>query len=198
MPTPLWNSLEVAKLAMALLTPVTIALLGIYVHHVSKRFEEAQWKSQKLIEKRIAIYDDIGPLLNDLLCYFTFIGCWKEMRPVDVIRLKRRLDRKIFLAAPLFPATFLQACMHFQRTCFQTYGGWGTEPKLRTKFVRRRDATAGWEQSDEACFSPDEHLTQPTEVQEAYAKVMREFTDAFGMPCAEGTLVTGRLPKDIQ
>ena len=60
-PESTWNTLEIAKLAVSVLTPAAIAILGIYIHRVTKRFEDSQWKSQKLIEKRIAIYDDLAP-----------------------------------------------------------------------------------------------------------------------------------------
>ena len=63
-----WNWLEVAKLAAVLLMPVALAVFGVYIHRVTKRFEHLQWRSQKLIEKRLAIYDDLAPHFNDLLC----------------------------------------------------------------------------------------------------------------------------------
>jgi hypothetical protein len=36
-------------------------VLGIYIHRVTKRFEHLQWRSQKLVEKRLAVYDDLAP-----------------------------------------------------------------------------------------------------------------------------------------
>ncbi|WP_077036777.1 hypothetical protein [Pelomonas sp. KK5] len=97
-----WSWLEVAKLVASLLIPLTLAGVGVFVHRVTRQFEHLQWRSQKLIEKRIAIYDDLAPLFNDLLCYFTYVGRWKEMSPPDVVALKRVVDKKIYMAAPLF------------------------------------------------------------------------------------------------
>lgn len=76
-----WTWLEVAKIASSLLIPITIVALGIYVHRITKQFEHRQWRSQKLIEKRLAIYDDLAPQFNDLLCYFTYVGCWRDFDP---------------------------------------------------------------------------------------------------------------------
>ena len=90
------------KLLFQLLTPAAVAALGYYSTRVLKRFEHFQWRNQRLIEKRIAIYDSIAPDLNDLLCYFTYVGCWKELAPPDVVALKRSIDKKIYLAAPIF------------------------------------------------------------------------------------------------
>src|SRR5258708_2100639 len=105
-----WSWLEVAKLAASLVTPVVVATFGIYIHRVTKRFEHLQWRSQKLIEKRLTVYDDLAPLLNDLLCFFTYIGAWKEMDPPTVVGLKRKVDKKLHLAAPLFSPRFFEAC----------------------------------------------------------------------------------------
>jgi hypothetical protein len=121
-PSP-WNSLEVAKLITGVLTPIVLAVFGIYIHRVSKRFEHLQWRSQKLIEKRLAVYDDFAPQLNDLLCYFTYVGVRKEMRPPAVLSLKREIDKKAHLAAPLFSESFYKACKKFQDLCFETYTG---------------------------------------------------------------------------
>ena len=73
-----WNWLEVAKLATGLLTPAVIAAGGVYVHRITKQFEHTQWWGQKLVEKRLAIYDDMAPAFNDLLCYFTYVGSWRD------------------------------------------------------------------------------------------------------------------------
>ena len=75
--------------------PIVVILLGFWVNQKTKRLEHLQWRSQKLVEKRLAVYDDLAPDLNDFLCYFTFVGLWKELRPPDVVALKRKVDRKI-------------------------------------------------------------------------------------------------------
>ena len=71
-----WNSLEVTKLIVAALTPLAV-LLGIWVARATRRLEASQWVNQKLIEKRINLLEEILPRLNDLYCYFEWIGNWK-------------------------------------------------------------------------------------------------------------------------
>lgn len=138
-----WNWLEVAKLFAGLLAPAAIAVFGVYIHRVTKRFEYLQWRSQKLVEKRLAIYDDLAPQLNDLLCYFTYVGCWKDLNPPDVVSLKRTIDKKVHLAAPLFSESLFSACTEFQSLCFETYTGWGRDALLRTQWQRRQEARSG-------------------------------------------------------
>ncbi|HEY3309678.1 MAG TPA: hypothetical protein VGJ93_14590 [Desulfuromonadaceae bacterium] len=84
-----WTSLEVVKLISSSLTPLVIAGVGVYIHRLTKRFEHLQWRNQKLVEKRLNIYDDLAPLLNENLCYFTCVGSWKEKTPSEVIASKK-------------------------------------------------------------------------------------------------------------
>ena len=196
MDSGLWNWLEVAKLLAGLLVPVALAICGVYIHRVTKRFEHVQWRSQKLIEKRLAIYDDLAPLLNDLLCYFTYVGGWKELDPPSAVALKRTIDRKMYLAAPLFSEDFFAACMTFQNLCFATYNGWGQDASLRTSFERRRDARSkDWSAEWEACFSTEP--TGPSLVREAHRLVMEAFARDIGVYEAFAVPVSGRTPSNV-
>ena len=49
-PSDPWNSLEIAKLVIAFLTPLSVALFGWFVSRRLKKLELAQWSNQKLIE----------------------------------------------------------------------------------------------------------------------------------------------------
>jgi hypothetical protein len=174
-----WNWLEVAKIAAGLLTPVALALLGIYIHRVTKQFEHSQWRSQKLVEKRLTVYDDTAPLFNDLLCYFTYVGGWRDMDPPAVVAWKRALDKKIHLAAPLFTEDFFRACMGFQELCFSTYGGWGQDALLRTSTKRRRQSRLDWKHEWNSHFAED--VAELHEVQAAYHRVMESFSKDIGV-----------------
>jgi hypothetical protein len=65
-----WTWLEVAKLIVAALTPIAIALAGIYIHRVTKNFEHIQWRSQKLIEKRLTIYDSMATFERHFMLFY--------------------------------------------------------------------------------------------------------------------------------
>jgi hypothetical protein len=177
----MWNTLEVAKLVVGFLTPCLLAGLGIYIHRVTKRFEDSQWRSQKLVENRLEIYSDLAPYFNDLLCYFTFIGGWKELDPPSVISLKRVLDKKIHLAAPLFSDEFLSCCTQFQSLCFETYNAWGFDARLRT-FSGPREAVLAekWDPNWSNLFA-DNDTTAPDEIQNAYKNVMDCFSREIGI-----------------
>jgi len=191
-----WNWLEVAKLSASLLVPGALAVFGVYIHRVTKRFEHVQWRSQKLIEKRLAVYDDLAPQLNDLLCYFTYVGSWKELDPPNAVGLKRTVDKKMYLAAPLFSEEFFAACMAFQGLCFATYTGWGRDASLRTRFERRRDARPkDWNAEWEACFSSDP--TEPPLVREAHKRVMEAFARDIGVHGSFVVPPSGGIPSNV-
>ena len=134
-----WNSLEVAKLVVGLLTPAAVAGLGFYLQRLGTRVENRQWANQKIVERRLAIYEDVAPMLNDLLCYFTYVGAWREMDPPALIKLKRDLDKRLHLAAPLFPACWADSARAFTHACFETMGrDWGGSAQLKTAFANRQ------------------------------------------------------------
>lgn len=192
-----WTWLELAKLITGALTPAALAVFGIYVHRVTKRFENLQWRSQKLVEKRLAIYDDLAPHFNDLMCYFTYVGCWKELDPPAVVALKRTMDKKIHLAAPLFSETFFTSCMNFQSLCFETYTGWGRDTLLRTKCERRQQARShDWKNEWNECFG--ETPCDPKSVQSAYGEIIKNFSADIGVHESFVVPQSGRVPNNIR
>lgn len=197
MQTDPWNSLEIAKLIAGLLTPIALGGFGIYVHRVTKRFEHLQWRSQKLVEKRLAIYDDLAPHFNDLLCYFTYVGVWRDLDPPEVVKLKRVMDKKIYLGAPLFSTEFFAACMDFQTLCYETYNGWGQDASLRTNTHRRREARPkDWKPEWENLFSA--HVADTAEIRAAYKRVMEVFAQDIGVHATFAVPVSGRVPENVR
>jgi hypothetical protein len=192
-----WSWLEIAKLAASLATPIVVAILGVYIHRVTKQFEHLQWRSQKLIEKRLAVYDDLAPMLNDLLCYFTYVGAWKELDPPTVVALKRKVDKKVHLAGPLFSPRFFEACMAFQNVCFEMYAGWGIDARLRSQFARRKDVWgAKWDIGSEELFSDE--TADPQTVRATYREVMEAFATDLGVVPAPSVPHSGRVPRNIR
>ena len=192
-----WNWLEIAKLAVGGLTPILLAGLGVYIHFITKRFENLLWRNQKLIEKRLAIYDDLAPLLNNVLCYFTYVGNWREHSPPEIVSVKRKIDQKLHLAAPLFSEEFFVACTGFQHLCFKTYTGWGRDALLRSNFERRRQACgSAWNVEWDAFFSAD--VSDPDDVRAAYQRAMEVFARDIGVHPKFVVPDSGTVPRNIR
>jgi hypothetical protein len=82
-----------AKLFVSLLTPIAVVAIGYFLNARLRSIEERRWLNQKVIEKRLALFESMAPKLNDLLCYFTYVGHWKELQPPRIIGLKREPDK---------------------------------------------------------------------------------------------------------
>ena len=159
----------------------------------------------KIIERRLEIYDKIAPQLNDLLCYFTYVGCWKDLTPEEVIKMKRVLDKEIYLAQPLFSSNFFSHCMAFVNLCYEPFVGWGKDAKLRTKFENRKEANSEWNLSWEEMFSKDEKdkdgkekISKPIEIRAAYIKLMNCFSEEIGFVKAIEDLALGKTPNNVR
>lgn len=137
-----------------LAVPVVVAVMAGRFNDQLKKWEANQWRNQELIKARLEYYRILVPKMNDLMCYFTFIGSWKDLTPPQVVDLKRTLDREFYCAAPLFSDGVLTAYNEFMATCFETFGSWGRNARLRTGFGRRREAAgADWNPEWEDMFS---------------------------------------------
>ena len=57
---------------MDALTPLTVAALGIFIARASRRIEQVQWANQTVVTRRLDIFGQLAPGLNQLLCFATF------------------------------------------------------------------------------------------------------------------------------
>jgi hypothetical protein len=194
-----WTSLEVVKLIVSALTPIIIAGLGIWIARITKRFEHHQWISQKIIERRIQVYDEVAPLLNDLVVYFTYVGHWKELTPPQIIEAKRKLDRCVHISAAFFSEQFLSDYFSFINLCFKVFQGKGTNASLRIDVKHHRErAGASWKPEWDDLFCKEESdLVKPKLVRSAYQKLMKTLAIELqpGLPLNE--VPSGRLPWEV-
>ena len=192
-----WNSLEVARFLVSLLTPALLLLIGYMINDSQRRnqqhfemtqrenqrhFEERQRMSERLIEKRIDIYDQVGPKFNDIYCYFNHVGHWKELKPTDLISYKRLLDKTMFTYRPMFSEQLFTSYTNFINSAYQARSSISEDARLRTSIAHRREAAerAGypWNSGWEANFTGEENTE---EVSSAYKELMENFAAELGM-----------------
>ncbi len=176
-----WSSLEITKLVVAGLTPVLVAFFGFWLNRRLKSLEQAQWSRQKVIERRIRAYDEMAKPVNELFCFYCYVGTWKDLAPPDVVRLKRQLDQTAHISAPLFDHEFLEKYNVLMDRCFSTFGRWGEDAKLRTLPDRRQEAARDtWQDHWDECFSSRGEVSEPSDVRAAYAEFMAYLARAMG------------------
>jgi hypothetical protein len=179
-----WNSLEVIKLIVGILTPLSVAAFGWFISRRLKRFELVQWTNQKLIEKRLALYDSVAPLLNQLLCFYTWVGHWKDISQSDVIKAKRELDKPFNIYRHLFDDDVYGAYHAYIHALFETHTGAGRDAKIRSHIRsvdgdRTRHCTYTWNPMWSERFS-SEHVVEKTDVRKYYFRLMDGLRVALG------------------
>src|SRR6516225_5319485 len=97
-----WTSVQIATLVVEALTPITVAGLGVLFARTSRRIEQVQRANQTVVNRRLDIFGQLAPGLNQLLCFATFVGGWKEIQPKDAIATKRKLDETMYANRVLF------------------------------------------------------------------------------------------------
>ncbi len=196
-PQEIWNSLEIAKLLVGALTPIIIIIIGIWIAKITKRLEQKEWASRRVIERRVDVYDEISPSLNDLLTYFTFVGQWKELTPPELIEKKRLTDRNVYVSSAFFSKKFISAYFSFMHACFETYIGWGYDARLRCDPHRHKEAAKeNWNNSWDVLFSPEEKRTTPKKVKDKYISLMKILTDELQLGLDSSRLTPGRTPEN--
>jgi plasmid stabilization system protein ParE len=184
-----WNSLEIAKLAVGVLTPIFLFVLAYVVSRAARRVEQAQWTSQKLIERRLELYEDMAPMLNDLFCFFVLVGHFQEVKPPDAISRKRDLDRIFHAHAPLFTPEFRDRYQDFLDVCYVHFVGAAQPARLRASIEAQRRERTTWAPEWNAMFADREDESSPLQIANAYDDMMDSFASDVEAPRA------GRRPR---
>ena len=163
------SSLDIAKLAIDALTPILVLVLGIFITTSIKN-------SERSTDLRSEIYKTIGMDLNDIYCYLSFVGGWKDLSPIDVIARKRSIDRAIFTYRPFFSSELFTTYQHFMHEAFKPFSGPGTDACIRSDIEspngdRRRHCINKWDPAWETRFTKEQnHKAQG----EAYSKFLEQ------------------------
>ena len=174
-----WNGLAIATLAVAAVTPLTVAAVGYYFAKASQRLEHVQWANQTVITRRLDIFGQVAPWLNQLLCFATFVGRWKEIHPLEAIGLKRKLDETMYANRLLFSDGLFEAYRAFMTALFAMYATVGADAHLRapidSQWGDRRDLS-WWTKEMEVLFSVDK-TSSTDDIQAAYEVLAERFRD---------------------
>lgn len=179
-----FTALEITKLMAGALTPISVAILGLFLGRAAKRFEARQWANQKVVEKRIAVYDLVAPQLNDLYCYLCRVGNWKELSPADIILTKRKTDRTVYVYRPLFSPLLFETYQAFVGCCFATWSGEGHDARILTDVEKHKAAALLAGKPWDALWSNkfDSSKAVPiARTQAAYDALMMRFSKELGV-----------------
>jgi len=159
---------------IAVLGPVIIAFLIFRYKRIIKGLEKKHKTDQKIIEKRIEIYDRIGPQLNDIFCFYCYNGNWKEITPLDMVSLKKELDKDIAVSTPLFSNDVNEKYIDFMRLCFVSFSGWEHEEKIKSLYELRQENNLEWN-DDWIPFFDTNNVVEAVKVKEKYDELIASF-----------------------
>jgi len=161
--------------------PVLTALLAFIAAWVAIRFDRRKTVNQELIKKRIALYDQVVPKANDMLCFYLCIGTWKQLTPTQVLGHKRELDRFINVYGGLFSPKFVTSYKDFIQSYFCEFRGRGKPAQLRANAEwLKREFGSAWQNGWEDSFAPAEERTDPDTLADRYHKFLQVFGVEIG------------------
>jgi regulator of replication initiation timing len=125
------DELEYVKIGIAALTPIVTGIVGALVLRMGARIEHGKTLHRELLKKRLDLFEDIAPKLNDLYCFFQAIGHWSDLNPHEIISRKRAIDRALHINRFLFDQDVWEAYREFEDLHFEMYSEVGRPAKLR-------------------------------------------------------------------
>jgi hypothetical protein len=173
------NALDVAQLVVSALTPLMLFVLGLMVTRATRRFEQAEWANRKVVERKLTLYEDMSPLINDLYCFFNLVGHFQEVTPPDAVSRKRTLDRLFYTHAPLFGQEFKDRYQSFMNACFQVFSAVAQDAKLKASIDAQRRERTRWDPDWDAMFAR-EMETSRDEFAKAHDELMETFAGEVG------------------
>jgi hypothetical protein len=173
-----WTSVQIATLAVAAITPITVAALGVLVARTSRRIEQVQWANQTVVIRRLDISTQLAPALNQLLCFATFVGGWKDIQPKQAIAVKRQLDETMYANRVLFSDALFTAYHQFMTTLFAMYATTDADAALRapikTQWGDRRNMP-WWDDASMASLFTTATPATTGDIQAAYDQLAEQF-----------------------
>jgi len=176
----IWTSLKIPIMIIASLAPVIIIFLVIRYKRIIKGLKEKHQTNQGIVEKRIEIYDRIGPKLNDIISFFCYSGNWKELTPMDMMRLKKELDQDINTYAPLFSDDLSKKYFGFIHLCFVSHSGWEHKEKIKSLYEIRQEHYVEWN-DDWIQFFDTNNVVEAIKLREAHNELKDYFQSTFRM-----------------
>jgi hypothetical protein len=176
---------QALDLLVGALTPISVGLLGFYVNSRVKGLEQEQWQNRKIVEKRIEFFEKVAPDLNALLCFYTWVGNWKELSPPQVIAVKRRLDKEFHVHRYLLGEDVFARYSDFVERLFTVFAGPGQDALIRAALTselgdRTLHSNHMWEEKWRACFDEAKAVDR-REIRRAYDALMASFQSAIGL-----------------
>ena len=153
-------------------------MIGLVVARTGRRLEAVQWTNQTVVQYRLKIFEKVAPMLNQLLCFGTFVGTWKEITPAEVMGIKRQVDEIMYSNRLLFSNELFNTYRRFMLVMFSMYATKGADALVRapieSKWGSRRHQE-WWEDSMTRLFAAEVEKSSLDQIQSAYEELASRF-----------------------
>ncbi len=108
------------KLCSAIIIPLVLVWLGFLV-------ESSLGAKEKVVEKRIEIYEKVGPLLNDIFVHVQHVGHWKQINQTAAVNSKRDADKLMYSNQAFWSPELFEAYQVYMRSAFKMFNEEGKD-----------------------------------------------------------------------
>jgi hypothetical protein len=127
----------------------------------------------------------MAPLMNDLVCFFTTIGHFRDIDPPAVIERKRQLDKLYFINEHLFDSTFRARYQQFIDAYFEHWKSPGEDAKIKASasWIRGERGPRTWDRDWDRLFTPEpiDGGALARSQREKYDRAMEAFAAQLGL-----------------
>jgi hypothetical protein len=132
--------LDIVNTIISFLTPLAIAVVGFFIQRVLAQ-QNQNWRIQeRLVDKRVEIYQSIAEDLNKIYCYVMDVGTFKDESPDEIIQAKRNVDKNMYMYQAIWPEETFNQFKEYMDSAFATYQGYGEDAKIRATTIEKRSA----------------------------------------------------------
>jgi len=189
-----WNSLEIAKFAVSVIAPFTLAFCGYLIWDAQRMIvarseivlreertaADARVKAEETLRQlRITVYNNAAPLIREVLTYHFHAGNWKELSPAEVIKMKRALDGFVYAQDAVLSPTFANVYHNFMREAFAAAGNSRDESRIRSSAACRPRSPDQRDPEREKWFTGEDNRRA---LCNAYRQLRKNWTAELSLP----------------
>lgn len=168
---------ETKDLLEIFILPVALVVLGMIAKKIATNHEKRLSLHEKIIEKRVGVYEVIGKDLNDIFTYTVRVGNWKDFTPVEILDKKRKIDKEMYVSRPYWSDEAFSSYILLTTYLFEVYTGTGQNAKIRGE-TEKFKSLPNWIKNWEGYFSSD--VFDSKEAWKRYRNLMSKLGGEFG------------------
>jgi len=168
---------ETLLLLKPYLTPIVLLLLGVWARKIAINHEKRNSLHNRIIEKRVNIYDAVGKNLNDIFSFVVLVGDWKKLTPEEILSKKREVDQIMYINRPYWSKAVFNIYISFMNTAFEVYTGSSQDAQIRANSEKFKKLP-GWNDTWKKYFSTQE--VKNKDLWDAFDKLTKALSKEFG------------------